>query len=97
MWGIIVNPQGQRFANLHNWAKEVMPRLLRQERATLWFIFDEATRKEFVVSGSEWSDFEKVDRVILQNKELVKKADTLEQLASLSGPGALDSRKLEKM
>ena len=85
MWGIIVNPQGKRFANLHNWAKEVMPRLLRQERATLWFIFDESTRKEFVVSGSEWSDFEKVDRVILQNKELVKKADTLEQLASLSG------------
>jgi flavocytochrome c len=85
MWGIIVNPQGKRFANLHNWAKEVMPRLLRQERATLWFIFDEATRKEFVVSGSEWSDFEKVDRVILQNKELVKKAATLEQLATLSG------------
>ncbi|MFP6751680.1 MAG: FAD-dependent oxidoreductase [Pirellulaceae bacterium] len=85
MWGIIVNPQGKRFANLHNWAKEVMPRLLQQEKATLWFIFDESTRKEFVVSGSEWSDFDKVDRLILQNRRLVKKADTLEQLAVQSG------------
>ena len=85
MWGIIVNPQGKRFANLHNWAKEVMPRLLQQQKATLWFIFDESTRKEFVVSGSEWSDFDKVDRLILQNRRLVKKADTLEQLAMQSG------------
>jgi flavocytochrome c len=85
MWGIIVNPQGRRFANLHNWAKEVMPRLLQQEEATLWFIFDQATREEFVVSGSEWSDFDKVDRLILQNRQLVKRADTLEQLAVLSG------------
>ena len=85
MWGIIVNPEGKRFANLHNWAKEVMPRMLQQEEATLWFLFDEATRKEFVVSGSEWSDFDKVDRLILQNRRLVKKANTLEQLAMQSG------------
>jgi len=85
MWGIIVNPQAQRFANLHNWAKEVMPRMLVQERATLWFIFDEAVKEKFVVSGSEWSDFDKVDRVILQNKTLVQRADQLEELARLTG------------
>ena len=81
MYGIIVNSEGQRFANLHQWAKEVMPALLRQPRATLWFVFDEATKPEFVVSGTDWADFEKVDRLILQNPKLVHSADTLVELA----------------
>jgi len=85
MWGIIVNPRGHRFANLHNWAKEVMPQLLAQDDATLWFIFDEASKNRFVVSGTDWGDFNKVDKLILQNPLLVKQADTIDKLASLAG------------
>ena len=85
MYGILVNPDGKRFASLHNWAKEVMPPMLRQDRVTVWFIFDEATREKFVVSGTEWADFNKVERLILDNPDLVKKADTIEELASKSG------------
>jgi len=85
MWGIIVNSQGQRFANLHNWAKEVTPAMLAQKPATLWFLFDERSKPHFVVSGSDWADFDKVDRLILQNSELVKSAETLEELAQLCG------------
>jgi predicted oxidoreductase len=85
MWGIIVNPEGQRFANLHGWAKEVMPPLLKQKEATLWFIFDEATKPNFVVSGSDWADFKHVEKLILNNDELVKSAPTLEKLAAKSG------------
>ena len=85
MYGIIVNSQGERFANLHQWAKEVMPALFRQEEATLWFLFDEASKPKFVVSGTDWADFRKVDRLILQNPELVKTADTLDELARRSG------------
>ena len=85
MWGILVNWQGRRFANDHGWAKDVMPELLRQEQVTCWAIFDAATKKEFSVSGSDWAAAEKVDRLILQNPQLVKQADTLEELARLAG------------
>lgn len=85
MYGILVNPDGRRFASLHNWAKEVMPPMLRQDRVTVWFIFDEATRKQFVVSGTEWTDFKKVERLILNNEDLVKTANTIEELAKKAG------------
>lgn len=85
MWGILVNWQGKRFANDHGWAKDVMPALLKQKQVTCWAIFDEATRKEFSVSGSDWADAEKVNRLILQNPALVKQASTVAELAERSG------------
>jgi succinate dehydrogenase/fumarate reductase flavoprotein subunit len=85
LYGILVNAEGRRFANFHGWAKEVMPVLLKQSPATCWCIFDEASKPYFNVSGSDWGDFKKVDSLILQNPSLVKKAQTLEQLAELSG------------
>jgi len=85
MYGILVNPQGQRFANLHNWAKEVMPPMLRQKRVTVWFVFDEATRSKFTISGSDWADFKKVERLVLENRKLVTKADTIAGLAQKTG------------
>lgn len=81
MYGIIVNSDGERFANLHNWAKEVMPRMLRQKRVTVWWVFDEATKPKFTISGSDWANFEKVDRLVLSNSDLVTRADSIEQLA----------------
>ncbi len=40
---------------------------------------------KFVVSGTEWADFKKVERLILDNPDLVKRADTIEELATKSG------------
>ena len=85
MYGIIVNSQAKRFANLHGWAKEVMPVLLKLEDATLWFVFDEASKPKFVVSGTDWADFNVVERLILKNPQLVKSADTLDELARMTG------------
>jgi flavocytochrome c len=85
MYGILVNPDGKRFASLHNWAKEVMPLMLRQKRVTVWFVFDEASKPHFTISGSDWSDFKKVDRLVISNPDLVKSADTIEELARKSG------------
>jgi len=85
MYGILVNSEGRRFANDHGWAKEVMPLLLKQERVTVWAIFDEASKHYFNVSGSDWGDFRKVDREILQNPGLVRSAQTLEELAPIVG------------
>lgn len=85
MWGILVNWQGKRFANDHGWAKDVMPALLKQEQVTCWAIFDQATRKEFSVSGSDWADTGKVNRLIFANPKLVQSADTIEELARKAG------------
>lgn len=85
MYGIIVNAEGRRFANLHGWAKAVMPELLKQKQATLWFIFDEQSKPFFVVSGSDWADFKQVEKLILNNPKLVQSAETLELLAEKAG------------
>ena len=85
LYGILVNSEGRRFANFHGWAKVVMPLLLQQKDATCWCLFDEAGKPFFSVSGSDWGDFKKVEKLILQNPELVKKADTLEELAERAG------------
>ncbi|MDA1054748.1 MAG: FAD-dependent oxidoreductase [Planctomycetota bacterium] len=85
LYGILVNAEGRRFANFHGWAKEVMPILLKQQDATCWCIFDEVGKPFFSVSGSDWGDFKKVEKLILQDPDLVQKADTLERLAELAG------------
>ncbi|HLJ10702.1 MAG TPA: FAD-binding protein, partial [Planctomycetaceae bacterium] len=85
MYGIIVNSQGRRFADLHGWAKAVMPELLKQDHPTLWFIFDEAAKPFFVVSGSDWADFKQVERQILNDPKLVQSAGTLHELAQKAG------------
>lgn len=82
--GILVNTQGKRFTNFHGWAKQALPDLLRQQNATCWCIFDEASKPFFIVSGSDWADFKKVDKLILQNPNLVKRAESLEQLEELT-------------
>lgn len=85
LYGIIVNSDGRRFANLHGWAKEVMPVFLKLNDVSCWNIFDEASKKHFTVSGTDWGDFQKVEKLILQNPGLVKKAETLDELAKLAG------------
>ncbi len=85
MYGILVNAEGRRFANLLNWTKEVMPRMLEQEQASLWFIFDAASKHRFVVSGSDWADPHKVESLILDNPQLVSKANSIDELATLAG------------
>jgi len=85
MHGLLVNSEGKRFANLHGWAKQVMPPLLAMDQVTCWFIFDEAIRSKTDVSGSDWANFEMVDRWVLQDPMLVKSADTIEELAELAG------------
>lgn len=85
MYGILVNPEGKRFANLHNWAKDVMPPMLRQQNVAVWWIFDEASKDKFVISGSDWSDFKKVERLVINNPALVQRAETIEELARKTG------------
>ncbi len=62
-----------------------MPALMKQKQATLWFIFDETSKPNFVVSGSDWADFNKVEKLILNNPQLVASADTIQELAAKVG------------
>ena len=83
--GIWVNEQGRRFVNETASTKERFRALLRQEPARLRLLFDSKGVRRLFVSGSDWADFETVDRLILQNAELTTRADSIEQLALATG------------
>jgi flavocytochrome c len=82
---IWVNAQGRRFVNELASDKFTFPVLVGQRPATYWAIFDEAAKKEFWVSGSDWGDFARIEREIFARPELVKTATTIEQLAEQAG------------
>ena len=82
---IWVNMQGERFVNETASTKERFRELLRQQPARYWAVFDEAGKRRLFVSGSDWADFATVERVLLENTELVKKASSLEELAIATG------------
>jgi uncharacterized protein len=71
--------------------------VLSQPGATYWAIFDEAGKRSFFVSGSDWGNFDAIQHTILDNRDLVKKADTLDELAAAAGlPAATLSATIQK-
>jgi predicted oxidoreductase len=91
---IWVNAQGLRF--VRDGApdpKTQMPAVLRQTPVTYWAIFDEGSRPQFFVSGSDWDDTNVVEREIFANPKMaqwVKRADSIEGLTRSAGlPEAL--------
>lgn len=83
--GIWVNAQGKRFTNEVATPKLSLPAVLKQKPATYWLIFDEAMKRRFWVSGSDWGDFSAIQRVLFDNAEVMKTAATLEELAARAG------------
>jgi predicted oxidoreductase len=81
---IWVNLQGRRFVNELESVKAQFPAVLRQKESRYWAIFDEKSKRRMFVSGSNWADFETVERELLENRELVRKAETIEEIASLA-------------
>jgi uncharacterized protein len=88
---IWVNADGKRFLAEKTSTKFAFPILARQKGATYWSIFDEPGKKSFWIAGSDWADFKVIDRVIFGDKDLVKSAATLDELAGKVGlpPAAL--------
>ena len=86
---IWVNDAGRRFVNEFqgtNYAvKFTFPVVARQAGATFWAVFDQDNRARIAVSGTDWADQAQVDRLILDNRSLVKSAATIEQLAREAG------------
>ena len=82
---IWVNAEGRRFVNELASPKIVVPILLEQQRATYWAIFDKQARPHMRVAGSDWIDAATIERLILDDPQLVKTAPSLSQLATTIG------------
>ncbi len=82
---IWVNAEGRRFVNESLSDKFTLPALLAQPGASYWAIFDEAAKREFWVSGSDWGDFATIEALIFGDPRLVKQAPSLDALAERLG------------
>ena len=82
---IWLNVDGERFVNETDSTKVRFGALLEQQPARYWAIFDEASKRDLFVSGSDWDDFATVEQVLFENRDLIKKADTIESLADAVG------------
>lgn len=82
---IWVNATGRRFAAEFEDPDGELPVLLRQPGSTFWAVFDEGTKRGFLVSGSDWGSFGQIERLILANPALTKTAAMVGELARAAG------------
>lgn len=82
MW---VNANGERFTNETGFDKDLLVDLLNQRPTTYWMIFDQTSRDGFGVRGAAWLKNEGVRHPILDDPQTAKRADSLEELAQMTG------------
>jgi flavocytochrome c len=82
---IWVDQNGERFVREYAGAKHTLPVLLSKTPANYWMIFDKTGAKRIFVSGSGWDNKEKINKLILNNRNLVKEAQTIKELANIIG------------
>lgn len=90
---IWVNLEGRRFVNETSSTKERLAAVLRQPSGRYWAVFDAPGSRRLFVSGSDWADRGTVERLILENTDLARKADDLASLGGAIGlpPGSLEA------
>ena len=81
-YSIWVNAEGQRFVAERISAKLGFPVVARQKGSTYWSVFDEASKRNFWMAGSDWAKFDAIEKQIFGNEALVKSAATIEELAT---------------
>ena len=82
MW---VNAQGKRFTNETGFDKNILVDLLQQEPASYWAIFDAGSREQFAARGAAWLNNETPGNPILENPAAAVQAQSLQELAALTG------------
>jgi len=80
-----LNAQGQRFTNETGFDKRILVDVLDQDPTHYWAIFDESSRDEFSMRGREWIKDHSDGHSVLDNPAAAQKADSLEELASVTG------------
>ena len=83
-----VNASGQRFTNEAGFEKDILADLVQQKPSTYWMVFDATTRDSFGVRGAAWLNNPSEDHPLLDNPKVTKRAQSLRELAAMSGlPG----------
>jgi len=80
-----VNAAGRRFTNEAGFDKDILVDLLQQEPSTYWMVFDEASRASFGVRGAAWLKNPTDQHPILDNPRVTSRAQTLGELAAMTG------------
>jgi len=80
-----VNAAGRRFTNEAGFDKDILVDLLQQEPSTYWMVFDEASRASFGVRGAAWLKNPSDQHPILDNPHVTSRAQTLGELAAMTG------------
>ena len=82
---IMVNREGVRYHREASGEKYAFPAMVRQPGGMAWLIFDESAKKHTVVAGTDWGDWQRVDREIFGNPKLVHQAGSIGELARMAG------------
>ena len=77
---IWLNDSGERFINECLSPKYALGIVLEQPGKSHWMLFDARLRPQASVAGTGWTP-ERVERLVFQNPEIVKSANTLTELA----------------
>ena len=80
-----VNAQGRRFTNETGFDKTILADVLDQEPTTYWMIFDDSSRDTFSMRGREWINNPAEGHTVLDHPEATIRAESLVQLASMTG------------
>lgn len=80
-----LNDQGRRFTNESGFDKTILADLLDQTPSSYWAIFDQSSRARFGTRGREWVNNTSDRHLLLDDDSITHKADSLEELASLTG------------
>lgn len=86
--GIMVNREGNRYHREVSGEKIAFPAMVQQPGSRAWLIFDEDAKRYTVVAGTDWADWQRVEREIFDNPKLVHRANTIAELATLAGISA---------
>lgn len=92
---IWVNADAKRFVNemvgSSIGSKVTLPAVLREPGATFWAILDDEARRRVAIAGTDWGDFAVIQRLVFDNRDLVKRGESIEALAQAAGlpPAAL--------
>lgn len=88
---IRVDAAGRRFTNEAASGKVLVRSALGLSPATHWLVFDAVGARQLHISGASWLAGANLQHDILDNPELVRKADSIEALAAAAGlpPAAL--------
>ncbi|MDZ7639396.1 MAG: FAD-dependent oxidoreductase [Bryobacterales bacterium] len=79
---IWVDVNGRRFVNEALNARDALAVLLQQTPPMYWAVFDEPGKLSMSVAGTDWVQFSRIEKLLLENPAVTVKAETLDELAA---------------